>query len=60
MISYTDHQAISLQVRQNSEEGGRGLFKVNNSILKEQNYIDLINNLIENYIKKNNKYSPQI
>ena len=53
MISYTDHQAISLQVRQNSEERGRGFFKINNSILKEQKYIDLINKLIENYKKTN-------
>ena len=53
MISYTDRQAISIQVRQNWEERGRGFFKINNSILKEQNYIDLINKLIENYKKTN-------
>ena len=52
MISYTDHQAISLKFRHNPTSRGRGFFKINNSILINEDYKMLITNLINNYKDK--------
>ena len=49
MISHTDHQAISLKIRHNPTNRGREFFKINNSILTNEDYITLINKVINKY-----------
>ena len=52
MISSTDHQAISLKIRQRTENRGRGFFKINNSILDNNEYKNLINKIIKKLYMK--------
>lgn len=52
LISHTDHQAISLKLKGRSQSKGKGYFKINNSILNNIEYRNIINGLIHKY--KNN------
>ena len=49
IITHTDHQAISLLINHSSINKGKGYFKLNNSILEDENYKILIINLIRKY-----------
>ena len=52
MISYTDHQAVSLKIRKQSNIKGKGYCKLNNSILNLEDYKVLIKKLILEYKEK--------
>ena len=43
----TDHSRIDLEILLNNFTRGKGLWKFNNSLLKNKNYVDLINKVIE-------------
>lgn len=60
MISCTDHQAISLMIRLPHINKGRGYFKINNSILDNDTYKDIIKNLINSYQKKMGSQDPRV
>lgn len=51
-ISYTDHQAISLKINHKAESRGRGYFKLNSKILENEEYKDIIKQLISKYQNK--------
>ena len=51
LISSTDHQAVSLKIDINNQGRGRGYFKINNSILDSDEYIQMIQKLILEYKK---------
>ena len=51
-ISYTDHQAISLKINHKAESRGRGYFKLNSKILENEEYKEIIKQLISKYQKK--------
>ena len=52
LISHTDHQAISLKVKGRSQSKGKGYFKINNSILDNIEYKNIIKGLIMKYKNK--------
>lgn len=52
VISHTDHQAISLKIKERQKNRGRGYFKINNSILKNNAYQNIITNIINKYNEK--------
>ena len=60
-ISYTDHQAISLKINHKAESRGRGYFKLNSKILENEEYKEIIKQLISKYQKKtcNTKDRPK-
>ena len=43
----SDHSAISSEIWVNSNSRGKGLWKLNNRILEEQDYLDSINKIVE-------------
>ena len=51
---HTDHSLISMEIKGDSENNiaGRGLWRFNNSLLSEKEYIDMTNNLIDECEKK--------
>jgi hypothetical protein len=51
-ISYTDHQAISLEINHKAESRGRGYFKLNSKILENEEYKEIIKQLISKYQNK--------
>lgn len=51
-ISYTDHQAISLKIGGRNYNRGKGYFKLNNSILEDSDYKELIKKIIKKYEAK--------
>ena len=51
-ISYTDHQAISVKINHKAESRGRGYFKLNSKILENEEYKEIIKQLISKYQKK--------
>jgi DNA-directed RNA polymerase subunit H (RpoH/RPB5) len=51
-ISYTDHQAISLKINHKAESRGRGYFKLNSKILENEEYKEIIKQLISKYQEK--------
>ena len=50
IITHTDHQAISITIKGRSDQKGKGYFKINNSILENEEYQNLIKILI-NYLR---------
>ena len=52
IISHTDHQAISLKLKGKIQNRGRGYFKINNSILENREYKNIIQKLIQVYRDK--------
>ena len=52
IIKCTDHNAISLKIKTSRDDKGRGYWKLNNSILENENYSKKISNLIESYMVK--------
>ena len=46
-VPFTDHRAVSLDVCSSSFVRGPGYWRFNNSLLKEQAFIDKMNNLLE-------------
>ena len=60
-IQKTDHLAISLKLFSLSNTGP-GYWKMNNSFLKNNTYLNLINTIIDNYITElhKNKFDAQI
>jgi hypothetical protein len=53
---YTDHSIVAMEI--NGEQAnirGKGFWKMNTSLLKDTEYVQLINETIENSIKENNK-----
>ena len=52
IITHTDHQAISIKIKGRSDQKGKGYFKINNSILENEEYQNLIKILIKQYEKK--------
>jgi hypothetical protein len=50
-ISYTDQQAISLKTNHKAESRGRGYFKLNSKILENEEYKEIIKQLISKYQK---------
>ena len=53
-IKYTDHQSVLLNFLSSVEEKGKGLWKINNSILNDKDYQDKINDIILKYSAKIN------
>ena len=49
IISHTDHQAISLKIKGREKHRGKGYFKINNSILNNEEYKKLIKNIITKF-----------
>ena len=49
IITHTDHQAISLKIKGRSHDRGKGYFKINNSILANEDYKKLIKSIITKY-----------
>lgn len=47
-ISKTSHLSVSLKLKLNEQNRGSGLWKINNSILQDENYRSLIIRIIEN------------
>ena len=54
-IKYTDHQSVFLNFLSSVEEKGKGFWKINNSILNDKDYQDMINDTILKYSVKINK-----
>ena len=52
----TDHRGVILKLKSSECKRGPGTWKINNSLLKEQTYLDIINELIEDF-EKDNRYS---
>ena len=52
IISHTDHQAISLKIKGREKHRGKGYFKINNSILNNEEYKKLIKNIITKFSNK--------
>lgn len=51
---YTDHLAVSLTLKCDSHSSrGNGLWKINNSILKDVEYVQIIERVIDNLIAEN-------
>ena len=44
---HSDHSILELQISINTFKQGKGLWKFNNSLLKDENYLELVNNLIQ-------------
>ena len=53
----SDHSNIRLKILINKFERGRGLWKLNCSLLKEQSYLDLVNSIID---EEKHKYSVPV
>ena len=49
IITHTDHQAISLMINCRSQQKGKGYFKINNSVLENNEYQNIIKKLIKQY-----------
>ena len=49
---FTDHRAISLKINHKAESRGRGYYKLNSKILENEEYKEIINQLISKYQKK--------
>jgi hypothetical protein len=49
-ISYTNHQAISLKINHKAESRGSGYFKLNSKILENEEYKEIIKQLISKYL----------
>ena len=49
-IQYTDHQSVVLTFRSGVSEKGRGYWKINNSVIHEYDYKQLINKVIDKYL----------
>ena len=43
----SDHSILEIQISINTFKQGKGLWKFNNSLLKNENYLKLVNNLIQ-------------
>ena len=43
----SDHSIIELKIKLSHFRYGKGFWKFNNSLLKQQDYLDLINNVIQ-------------
>ena len=56
LIQYTDHLAVSVKLISNTSDRGPGTFKLNNSILENTEYQQLIENLINEFKNNLNKY----
>ena len=50
VIQYTDHQSVVLTFRSGVSEKGRGYWKINNSVIQEYDYKQLINKVIDKYL----------
>ena len=50
IIQATDHQSVCLVFQPGVSERGNGFWKLNNSILKDKEYQEMINNLLETYL----------
>ena len=50
VIQYTDHQSVVLTFRSGVSEKGRGYLKINNSVIQEYDYKQLINKVIDKYL----------
>ena len=48
-IQYTDHNSVSLKINIDRGNKGRGYWKLNSSILEDDQYINIIKNLIKKY-----------
>lgn len=58
-IQHTYHMAVSLKIQYNSSKGkGRGIWKLNNSYIENDEYIDLINKVIDDVLKGNDNLNP--
>ena len=47
----SDHRGVIVQIRLVKIDRGPGYWKMNNALLKERNYLDLINSTIDNFIE---------
>ncbi|KAK3090919.1 hypothetical protein FSP39_015721 [Pinctada imbricata] len=59
-IQYTDHQAVSLFIDIQIVKRGPGYWKLNNNLLKDTEYQNIIENLIEKYTDKMNVLDSNI
>jgi exonuclease III len=51
-IKHTDHQAVSLKIREASQNKGRGYWKINNSILSDTHYKNKLSHVIHDTAKE--------
>ena len=52
----SDHSVVTLKFEiKNTNKNGRGFFKFNCNLLKDKDYVDGINTLIDNYLTQNRK-----
>lgn len=52
VLQYTDHNCVSLKINLSRGQKGRGYWKLNSSVLKNEDYIEIINKIIKNYKNK--------
>lgn len=48
----TDHQSVFLKVNPGLTEKGNGYWKINNSVLQEEEHKKIINNFIDKHLAK--------
>ena len=53
IIKSTDHQSVFLKFKPGLTEKGKGFWKINNSILQDKDYQEIIKNLVDNYLRQN-------
>ena len=51
IIQSTDHQGVFLTFQPGTAQRGRGFWKLNNSVLQDKNYREIIDNLLDKYLK---------
>ena len=52
VLQYTDHNCVSLKINLSRGQKGRGYWKLNSSVLQNEDYIEIINKIIKNYKNK--------
>lgn len=56
VLQYTDHNCVSIKIDLNRGHKGRGYWKLNSSILENEDYVKTISNLKTNYKNKSINY----
>ena len=49
-IASSDHKMVSIVFQKDEEERGKGYWKINNALLQDPNYLEFMNNKIDNFL----------
>ena len=59
-MSCSDHKALFLEIKTNTFDRGPGIWRFNNSLLQDEQYLKEINQFIDNFVNLNKNKDPCI